>query len=95
MFLNESYEEFFSQGDEEHRLGLRISAEIMDRTKMGEIPRMQSDFYNFVVMPAFDLLKGFLGDQVKNLHDGVTTNHKRWKALADSKIKYKFGLHVA
>ncbi len=42
------YEEFFLQGDEEMRMGLPFSAELMDRKKLPEIPRMQVDFYNFI-----------------------------------------------
>ncbi|KAJ1344764.1 hypothetical protein BSLG_000282 [Batrachochytrium salamandrivorans] len=88
------YEEFFLQGDEELRLGLRLSGELMDRNKTAEIPRMQVDFYNFVVIPAFDCLYGLLGDSVQIMREGVIDNRAKWKDLKDSGIPYKCGIDV-
>ncbi|KAL2918075.1 3',5'-cyclic-nucleotide phosphodiesterase [Polyrhizophydium stewartii] len=88
------YEEFFQQGDEEKRLGMRLSGELMDRAKMPEIPRMQLDFYNFVVTPAFEQLFGLLGEPVKALLDAVMANRAKWKELKESGVPYKFGMDV-
>ncbi|KAI8925946.1 hypothetical protein BC831DRAFT_400568 [Entophlyctis helioformis] len=88
------YEEFFQQGDEEKRLGMRLSAELMDRDKTPEIPRMQYDFYNFIVVPAYEQLFGFLGERVKPQYDAVLANKAKWKDLKDSGVAYKFGVDL-
>lgn len=88
------YDEFFTQGDQEKELGLKFSAELVDRAKMPEIPRMQIGFYKFVVSPAYDLLQGVFGDKVATQCESVRENQKKWQELADSKISYQFGMDV-
>ena len=84
------YNEFFLQGDQERKLGLKYSAELMDRSKMPEIPRMQVDFYSFIVIPAFEILYGFLGAPVKPLYDSVIENQGQWRKLKDLGVPYHF-----
>jgi hypothetical protein len=85
---NNVYHEFFLQGDEEKRLGLPYSAEIMDRSKQSEIPRMQVDFYNFIVLPAYQILYSFLGEEVKPWLEAIQRNLHEWKNLKDSGVPY-------
>ena len=84
------YEEFFQQGDAEVKLGLRHSAELMDRSKKGEIPRMQVGFYDFVVIPAYRLLEGLLGEAIKPINEELKKNRDTWKQLQDSGESYHF-----
>ncbi len=84
------YNEFFLQGDQERKLGLKYSAELMDRTKMADIPRMQVDFYSFIVIPAFEILYSFLGESVKPLYDSVIENQNQWRKLKDLGVPYSF-----
>lgn len=78
------------QGDQEKKLGLSYSQELMDRSKMSEIPRMQVDFYNFIVMPAFQILYDFLGDAVLPWRQAIQSNLEKWKELKESGIPYHF-----
>ena len=85
---NNVYQEFFAQGDEEKKLGLGFSSEIMDRSKMAEIPRMQVDFLKVIVVPAFEILYDFLGDSISPWVDSLKENMNRWKELESSGIPY-------
>jgi len=51
-------EEFFSQGDEERKLGLPISA-LCDRNTVGHLGKSQRGFIEFVCMPLFEELACF------------------------------------
>ncbi|KAJ3038759.1 hypothetical protein HDV00_000333 [Rhizophlyctis rosea] len=82
------YEEFFIQGEEERRLNLPYSAELMDRSKSVEIPRMQMDFMGFIVKPAFDALGGMIDGPVKKLNEAVNYNLGKWKELKESGQPY-------
>jgi 3'5'-cyclic nucleotide phosphodiesterase len=90
--FNSRYEEFFQQGDQELGLGLRLSAELMDRAKMPDIPRMQVGFYKFIVVPAFDTLKDVFGKHVAELHESVKVNLAKWEDLRNNvNLTYKMG----
>ena len=82
------YEEFFYQGDEERKLGLPLSANLMDRGNEHEIPTMQIGFFSGIVIPAFELMAGVLPETVV-LYESVKNNHAKWKELMDSKCKYQ------
>jgi hypothetical protein len=94
VHLLSRYDEFFNQGDQEKALGLKFSAELVDRAKMPEIPRMQVGFYKFVVMPAYDLLYQVFQKNVKELHDSVKQNQANWQELHDSGKPYVFGMEL-
>lgn len=87
---NKVYNEFFLQGDEEKKLGLNYSSELMDRSNISEIPRMQIDFYHFCVLPAYEILYLFLGEPVKPWLDAIKYNITCWKAIKDSGEPYYF-----
>jgi hypothetical protein len=86
---NSVYEEFFQQGDAEKRMGLPYSSELTDRSKAGEIPRMQVGFYNSIVVPAFSVLKCVLGDSIAEMYDNVIINLDKWKELQDNGLTYR------
>ncbi|KAJ3314105.1 cGMP-specific 3',5'-cyclic phosphodiesterase [Boothiomyces sp. JEL0838] len=87
------YEEFFLQGDEEKRLGMPYSSELTNRNNASEIPRMQVGFYDFVVIPAFDLLIKFLDHSIiKELHSNILVNKAKWQELHASNTKYEHKL---
>jgi cAMP and cAMP-inhibited cGMP 3',5'-cyclic phosphodiesterase 10 len=88
IVANNVYKEFFAQGDEEKKLGLGYSSEIMDRSKMGEIPRMQVDFLKVIVLPAFAILYDFLGEPISPWIDSLNDNLNNWKSLETSGIPY-------
>lgn len=92
FLINDSYEEFFQQGEKEKELGLPYSAELVDRAKMKEIPRMQIGFYKFVVLPAFETLSGvFATSKVcQEMNDSVKENLSRWEELQTSGASYSF-----
>lgn len=71
---NAVYEEFFQQGDKEQKLGIPFTSELTDRSKAGEIPRMQVGFYDFVVIPAFQTLHSILGEPVKKMLESCEAN---------------------
>ncbi|KAJ3275142.1 cGMP-specific 3',5'-cyclic phosphodiesterase [Terramyces sp. JEL0728] len=84
------YEEFFLQGDEEKRLGMPFSSELTNRENSTDIPRMQVEFYNFVVIPAFSLLSKFIDHQiVKEFHSSILENKAKWQELHDNKTRYE------
>lgn len=85
---NNVYQEFFAQGDEEKRLGLPYSSEIMDRSKMSQIPRMQVEFLKAIVMPAFSILYDFLGEPISPWIKILNENLSKWQELEDSGIPY-------
>ncbi|KAJ3323631.1 hypothetical protein HDU76_013604 [Blyttiomyces sp. JEL0837] len=83
------YQEFFSQGDEEIKLGLTYSSELVNRANEPQIPRMQVDFYTNIVTPAFETLEAVMGEQVQFLMNRVRENEQKWKSLRDSGTPYK------
>ncbi|KAJ3142019.1 hypothetical protein HK100_003882 [Physocladia obscura] len=82
------YSEFFSQGEQEKKLGLPFSAEIMNRENESQIPRMQVDFYKHIVLPAFDIFHGIVGSKSDKLLIEVNNNAKNWADLAGSGMNY-------
>ncbi|KAJ3048390.1 cGMP-specific 3',5'-cyclic phosphodiesterase, partial [Rhizophlyctis rosea] len=78
------YEEFFVQGEEERRMNLPYSAELMDRSKSVEIPRMQLGFMDFIVRPAYELLDKMLDGVTGQLMDAVKRNMEEWRKLKES-----------
>jgi hypothetical protein len=82
------YLEFFEQGDAERKLGLPYSANLMDRSNVNQIPKMQDDFFNVIVLPAFELMFQCL-PETKNILSAVQANHAIWKDLMDKKIPYQ------
>ncbi len=82
------YEEFFYQGDEERKLGLPLSANLMDRANEPEIPSMQIGFFSAIVIPAFELMAAVL-PETSALFNNVIENREHWKELMDSKCKYQ------
>ncbi|KAJ3289103.1 hypothetical protein HDU79_004304 [Rhizoclosmatium sp. JEL0117] len=87
------YSEFFAQGDEEKKLGLPISADIMNRENEPQIPKMQVDFYKFIVFPAFEIFNGIVGPKCDHLMNEVKNNATNWAQLAENGVKYKVGTH--
>lgn len=85
---NKVYQEFFAQGDEERKLGLPYSSEIMDRSNMSQIPRMQVDFLKHIVMPAFSILYDFLGESISPWIKSLTENSSKWQELQNSGTPY-------
>eukprot|EP01112_Ceratiomyxa_fruticulosa_P008068 TRINITY_DN2092_c0_g1_i2.p1 TRINITY_DN2092_c0_g1~~TRINITY_DN2092_c0_g1_i2.p1 ORF type:complete len:551 (+),score=114.39 TRINITY_DN2092_c0_g1_i2:779-2431(+) len=53
-------EEFFSQGDKEKQLSLPVS-NFMDRNQPTQIPKCQSGFINYIVLPTFKSFTTFSG----------------------------------
>jgi hypothetical protein len=51
------------------------------------------DFYNFIVMPAFDLLHQVIGNKVDFMLNGVKENDKQWKKLKELGEPYKMIEH--
>ncbi|KAI9333274.1 hypothetical protein BDR26DRAFT_806005 [Obelidium mucronatum] len=87
------YAEFFAQGDEEKKLGLPISADIMNRENEHQIPKMQVDFYKFIVFPAFQIFNGIIGEKSNHLMEEVKNNAKHWAELAENGVKYQVREH--
>lgn len=85
---NKVYQEFFAQGDEERKLGLAYSSEIMDRSKMNQVPRMQVEFLKLIVMPAFEILYDFLGESISPWIKSLSQNLGKWMDLENSEIPY-------
>lgn len=52
--------EFFDQGDKEKKLSLPVS-NFMDRAQATQIPKCQSGFINYVVLPTFKAFTTFSG----------------------------------
>ncbi|KAJ3108147.1 hypothetical protein HDU97_002059 [Phlyctochytrium planicorne] len=88
---NSVYEEFFEQGDEEKKLGLTYSSEVMNRENVAQIPRMQVDFYDHIVTPAFESLHDILLSPSDFIIDRIRKNHENWRQLRDSNVPYSIG----
>jgi len=69
-------QEFYSQGDEESRLGLPVSA-LCDRAGAGDWGKSQRGFIEFVCLPLFEELESFWELQEKKRRD------MRWEASQD------------
>jgi cGMP-dependent 3',5'-cyclic phosphodiesterase len=85
---NKVYQEFFAQGDEEKKLGLPYSSEIMDRSKMNQVPRMQVEFLKHIVVPAFETLYDFLGESISPWIESLDENLRKWQQLENSGTPY-------
>ncbi len=84
--------EFFEQGDAERKLGLPYSANLMDRSNINQIPKMQDDFFNVIVLPAFELLQKCL-PETEALLKNIRLNHTKWKELLETKTAYQIEAH--
>ncbi|KAJ3339059.1 Dual 3',5'-cyclic-AMP and -GMP phosphodiesterase 11A [Gonapodya sp. JEL0774] len=84
------YAEFFMQGDQERKMGLPISANVVDRNNEKEIPKMQKGFFEFIVEPAYVMLSQCI-TEAKVLLDAVRENKRRWTEWNDRGIVYKIG----
>ncbi|KAJ1556992.1 hypothetical protein HK405_001173 [Cladochytrium tenue] len=86
MTFTPRYAEFFEQGREEMRCGLRISADVMDPANEPEIPRMQVDFYKAIVTPAFEFLEQLCsGPDTAGLARRARANAANWAALVEER----------
>eukprot|EP00923_Selenidium_pygospionis_P002266 GHVN01003517.1.p1 GENE.GHVN01003517.1~~GHVN01003517.1.p1 ORF type:complete len:390 (+),score=73.51 GHVN01003517.1:1681-2850(+) len=74
--------EFYSQGDEEARMGVVVSP-LCDKSKHAEIAKSQAGFIEFVVMPLFNELQVIdLTGQLEEVADQLSVNQKEWEAIA-------------
>ncbi|KAI9329222.1 hypothetical protein DFJ73DRAFT_631407 [Zopfochytrium polystomum] len=85
------YSEFFAQGHEEKKLGVPISAPVMDPDNEPEIPRLQVGFYASIVTPAYESLCALLGPRADFLLEGVRKNENKWRELMLSGVPYRIG----
>ncbi|KAJ1512083.1 High affinity cAMP-specific 3',5'-cyclic phosphodiesterase 7A [Coelomomyces lativittatus] len=74
-------EEFFRQGDEEKRRGMEAS-QLMDRDNT-DIPKCQVGFIDFVVAPLFAAWETFLGEEIEELIDNISSNKVFWKNFSE------------
>ncbi|KXS17649.1 HD-domain/PDEase-like protein [Gonapodya prolifera JEL478] len=84
------YAEFFMQGDQERKMGLPISANVVDRNNEKEIPKMQRGFFEFIVEPAYVMLSHSIKESLPLL-EAVRENKRRWTEWAERGITYKIG----
>ncbi|ESO89352.1 hypothetical protein LOTGIDRAFT_106271 [Lottia gigantea] len=68
--VNEIYEEFYYQGDEEKKQGL-VPTAMMDREKKDEIPKQQVGFIKFIGCPLYTTLKQILPSTEKLLQGSL------------------------
>ena len=74
-------------------MNLPYSAELMDRSKSVEIPRMQLGFMDFIVKPAYELMDKMLNGVTSNLMDAVMKNMEEWRKLKESGEPYVMSIH--
>ncbi|KAI8848806.1 hypothetical protein BC829DRAFT_209885 [Chytridium lagenaria] len=89
---NSVYAEFFEQGDEEKKLGLPYSSDVMNRENEAQIPKLQVEFYDVIVTPAFETLNVVLANRAEFIVERVKDNHANWKLLRDTTGEYKIKL---
>mmetsp|Transcript_66923 Transcript_66923/g.139740 ORF Transcript_66923/g.139740 Transcript_66923/m.139740 type:complete len:501 (-) Transcript_66923:354-1856(-) len=71
--------EFWSQGDEERRLGFEVSPLCDRESGMATVPKGQLGFINFVVLPFFKPLADLI-PEAQQAVDELMTNCEFWKA---------------
>ncbi|XP_041360906.1 cAMP and cAMP-inhibited cGMP 3',5'-cyclic phosphodiesterase 10A-like [Gigantopelta aegis] len=74
------YEEFYKQGDEERRHGLQVTA-MMDRHFRHEMPKQQVHFLKCICMPLYTTLQQVFSN-TDPLLNKVMKNLQEWKQLA-------------
>lgn len=74
------FEEFFYQGDDERKRGIKIS-DLCDRTQIN-IAKAQVGFIGVIVLPAFEVFEKFLPHISINL-DTLKSNKEKWGTLVD------------
>ncbi|CAK9825536.1 High affinity cAMP-specific 3',5'-cyclic phosphodiesterase 7A [Anthophora retusa] len=73
-------EEFFRQGDYERRLNLPVTPLCNRHTT--SIPKIQAQFFKFVVTPLYEEWHRFLGDGLSvSLMEHLRANQKKWEAM--------------
>jgi len=71
-------EEYFSQTDEEKRLGLTVVMPQFDRATCS-IPKSQLGFYDYFIHDMFDVWNGYT--ELPQLSDQIRTNYSYWQNL--------------
>ncbi|XP_070554826.1 probable 3',5'-cyclic phosphodiesterase pde-5 isoform X3 [Ptychodera flava] len=79
LVVNNIFEEFWQQGDEEKAQG-RQPIPMMDRTRAHELPANQVGFIVGICMPCYELLYRVLPGS-KPMMDGTAKNLQNWSAL--------------
>ncbi|CAM4856693.1 unnamed protein product [Rotaria socialis] len=74
-------EEFFQQGDDEKRRGIRPQS-LMDRSLAHELPKNQVNFISCICLPCYSLIVRVLPETMPML-TGARSNLQRWQELAD------------
>lgn len=82
------YAEFFDQGDLEKALGANELQDLMNRNKVGDLPKMQVGFIDFVAGPVYESL-GKHFEEFAVLDQEAKRNKRDWEALKD-KGGYEF-----
>lgn len=75
--------EFFEQGDEERRRGMKVSA-FMDRENV-HLVKSQIGFFKFVCLPLFEVYYSTFPAS-KAIHDTVSSNMKYWVDKNDDQV---------
>ncbi|KAL4229999.1 hypothetical protein ACF0H5_010387 [Mactra antiquata] len=78
------YNEFWIQGDEEKKRGMKPLA-MMDRDCKDEVPKQQVGFINFICIPMYTTLSTLL-PETRPLLDGVLRNKDHWEALTAEQV---------
>lgn len=73
-------EEYFSQTDEEKRLGLPVVMPQFDRTTCS-IPKSQLGFYDYFIQDMFDVWNGFI--ELPQLSEQIRSNYSYWHSAAE------------
>ena len=78
--------EFWAQGDEERRLGLKISP-FMDRQNK-QVAKCQVGFIQFIVRPLFDAFTELVVDELRTeIMENLDVNQARWEARRDEQLQ--------
>ncbi|XP_025422331.1 high affinity cAMP-specific 3',5'-cyclic phosphodiesterase 7A-like isoform X3 [Sipha flava] len=73
-------DEFFRQGDYERQLGLPVT-DICDRYN-NTVPKIQTVFFKFMVLPLFNLWHKFLDTKLSHsMMENLTKNQQQWEEL--------------
>ncbi|KAI1303641.1 Dual 3',5'-cyclic-AMP and -GMP phosphodiesterase 11 [Halotydeus destructor] len=81
--------EFFQQGDIERDELKMEPAEMMDRNKKDELPKMQVSFIDAICAPIYEAFWKLYPDILRPLYDGVQSNRFEWIKLAQEQDKLK------
>lgn len=76
-------EEYFSQTDEEKRLGLPVVMPQFDRATCS-IPKSQLGFYDYFIHDMFDVWNGFT--ELPQLSEQIRSNYSYWQQAAASEL---------